>query len=146
MIIHKDDLVQEAYSNWLKQAASECHFLCNRVVSKTTEMTPIEQIVFFVLMAKSCWYTIDIFPQHHIGKYRVDFLVDTYDPRDRKKIIKQSIIECDGHDFHEKTKEQAQRDKKRDRDLQVLGFKIYHFTGSEIWRTGGKCVFEPLGL
>lgn len=43
-------------------------------------------------------------------------------------------IECDGHDFHEKTKEQAERDKRRDRDLQSIGWVIARFTGSEIVR------------
>jgi hypothetical protein len=43
------------------------------------------------------------------------------------------IIEADGHDFHEKTKEQAKRDKIRDRHLIQEGYTILHFTGSEIW-------------
>lgn len=43
-------------------------------------------------------------------------------------------VECDGHDFHERTREQAERDKRRDRDLQVEGWLVARFTGSEIWR------------
>lgn len=43
-------------------------------------------------------------------------------------------IECDGHDFHEKTKEQAARDKQRDRDLQSIGWAVARFTGSEIFK------------
>jgi len=43
-------------------------------------------------------------------------------------------VECDGHDFHERTKEQAERDKARDRDLQTLGWHVARFTGSEIFR------------
>jgi very-short-patch-repair endonuclease len=41
-------------------------------------------------------------------------------------------IECDGHDFHERTKQQAARDRKRDRTLQALGYVVLRFTGSEI--------------
>lgn len=48
------------------------------------------------------------------------------------------IVECDGHDYHERTKEQAARDRSRDRKAQQEGFTIYRFTGSEIWR-------DPLG-
>ena len=33
-------------------------------------------------------------------------------------------MECDGHDFHERTKEQASSDKKRDRSLQAAGFLV----------------------
>ena len=44
-------------------------------------------------------------------------------------------VECDGHEFHEKTKQQAARDKARDRD---------RFTGSEIWKDPGACADEVL--
>lgn len=43
-------------------------------------------------------------------------------------------IECDGHDFHEKTKEQARRDKSRDRLLMANGIHTIRFTGSEVFR------------
>ncbi len=66
-------------------------------------------------------------------KIRVDFLFSVkYNPK--LKIV----IECDGHDFHEKTKEQARRDKNRDRELLKLGFKVLHYTGSEIWENPKK--------
>jgi len=42
-------------------------------------------------------------------------------------------IELDGHDFHERTKTQAQRDKSRDRALTKLGWKVLRFTGSEVF-------------
>lgn len=47
-------------------------------------------------------------------------------------------VECDGHDFHEKTREQAEADKRRDRDLQSIGWIVARFTGSEIFR-------DPIG-
>jgi hypothetical protein len=43
-------------------------------------------------------------------------------------------VELDGHDFHERTKEQAERDRKRDRDLQALGWRVARFTGSQVNR------------
>ena len=43
------------------------------------------------------------------------------------------VVECDGFDFHERTKEQASRDRRRDRALQRAGFKVYRYTGSDIW-------------
>ena len=65
-------------------------------------------------------------PQEKIGNYTVDFLIEGYE----KKYI---VIECDGHEFHEKTKEQAKHDKERDRFLQKEGYPVYRFTGSEIF-------------
>ncbi|WP_160648073.1 endonuclease domain-containing protein [Chengkuizengella marina] len=67
--------------------------------------------------------------QKRIGKYTVDFYFQYINSFDEKLEI---IIECDGHDFHEKTKEQAAHDKKRDRFLTEQGYFVLRFTGSEI--------------
>ena len=50
-----------------------------------------------------------------------------------KGIAKEEIkivVECDGHDFHEKTKDQVARDKSRVRDLEIAGWRVLRFTGS----------------
>lgn len=73
--------------------------------------------------------------QYPIGKYRADFLLVSWD-------AKAVIVECDGHDFHERTKEQAARDRQKDRDIQGSGHVILRFTGSEIWADPMKCVGE----
>jgi hypothetical protein len=52
------------------------------------------------------------------------------------------IVECDGHDFHERTKEQARRDRSRDRYMTSLGFRVLRFTGSEIHRDAEACAQE----
>jgi very-short-patch-repair endonuclease len=54
------------------------------------------------------------------------------------------VVECDGHDFHERTKEQAARDRSRDRRLQAAGHHVLRFTGSEIYRDPMKCAEEVL--
>ena len=48
-------------------------------------------------------------------------------------------IECDGHDFHERTKEQAERDRSRDRWMIANGVQVIRFTGREIWRDPEEC-------
>lgn len=45
------------------------------------------------------------------------------------------VIELDGHDFHERTRQQATRDKKRDRSISLRGWQVARFTGSEVHRT-----------
>lgn len=71
-------------------------------------------------------------------KYRLDFLIEIgIDEKNHK-----FAIECDGHDFHEKTKEQARRDKQRDRDLSSEGYTVIRFTGLEIYKNPSKCVGE----
>lgn len=75
-------------------------------------------------------------PQAQIGSFRVDFLVI---PDDNAPSL---VIECDGHEFHERTKEQAAKDRSRDRALQSMGLGILRFTGSEIWRDPWRCAVE----
>lgn len=84
--------------------------------------------------------------QHKIGKHRVDFLASWSfdDPASKRQKI---IVECDGHNFHERTKEQAQRDRAKDREWQNAGYRVFRFTGSEIYRDAFACateVFEAL--
>lgn len=64
--------------------------------------------------------------QYSFKEYYADILF-TYLPTDTK-----IVIECDGHDFHEKTKEQASRDKRRDREFQTAGFIVLRYSGSDI--------------
>lgn len=76
--------------------------------------------------------------QHEIGAYRVDFLLLFYGG---VKIV----VECDGHEWHERTPEQAERDKTRDRFLQAQGYLVFRFTGREIWRDPIRCAREVWG-
>ena len=74
------------------------------------------------------------------GLYRVDFLLHgLFVPFD---VYVDLVVECDGHDFHEKTKGQATKDKKRDRDLTAAGYTVVRYTGSEIWKDPLKCARE----
>jgi very-short-patch-repair endonuclease len=81
-------------------------------------------------------------PQVQIGPYRVDFLFA--EARSDWEPICLVAVECDGHEFHEKTKEQAARDKARDRDLAGRGVTVMRFSGSEIWRDAGAYADEVL--
>lgn len=81
-------------------------------------------------------------PQFQLEDWRVDFLVHAYSYGDAsiKEIgWRKLIVECDGHDFHERTKHQAARDRERDRRFQDLGFTVFRFTGSEIWKDPWLC-------
>ncbi len=51
-------------------------------------------------------------------------------------------IELDGHEFHERTPEQAERDKSKDRLLQRHGWIALRFTGREVLRNPSKCMQE----
>lgn len=93
-------------------------------------------------------------PQKVIGEFRVDFLITqeiTPKPNEKPpangdlaRLETRLVVECDGHNYHEKTKEQASRDKARDRTLQTCGFRVFRFSGSDIWQDPMKCSDECL--
>lgn len=114
--------------------------LCEEIKS------PIEQIfitAFDLYIMQENKKNIFLFPQASIEtsnkKYIVDFLflpdefVNSFDT-DRK-----IIIECDGHEFHQKTKEQVVKDNEREYDLKMAGYEIIRFSGSQIFNDPLKC-------
>jgi very-short-patch-repair endonuclease len=77
--------------------------------------------------------------------YRADFLVTLEDwnwELGRHEQLVKIAVEVDGHDFHEKTKQQAQYDKFRDRAMVAEGYKVLRFTGSEVYRDSEDVVTE----
>lgn len=84
----------------------------------------------------------EVFPQFSVGRYRADFFV--YYHGAGEDCESGGIIECDGHDFHEKTKEQVRRDKERDRNLQGVGLTVLRYAGSEIVADPVACALSAL--
>lgn len=72
-------------------------------------------------------------------RLRLDFAI-VEPEEDRFRVA----IELDGHDFHERTREQAESDKSRDRLLQAKGWRVLRFTGSEIVRDVGSCWMDVI--
>lgn len=54
------------------------------------------------------------------------------------------MIECDGHEFHEKTKEQVIYDNEREYKLKSAGYDVLHFSGSEIYNNPYECAEKTL--
>ena len=127
----------ESLHNWL-----ECIKKCE---------SPIEQLMaialemVFEMLPMPRGVDVIINPQEEIKAgqetYRVDFFLACVV---RSQDLSQYehfgvIVECDGHDFHEKTKEQAAKDRARDRALIAQGYTVLRFTGSEIWKSPIAC-------
>ena len=83
---------------------------------------------------------------NEIGKrYRLDFFIeyttlqgDTID--NLNEYCSTVVVECDGHQFHERTKEQVKRGNQRDYDLKMSGYDVIHFSGSELYNNPQECV------
>lgn len=78
--------------------------------------------------------------QTPIGGYKLDFLFAVDVPNI------SCAIEIDGHDWHEKTKDQASTDKKRERKLLSLGIPCMRFTGSDVFTNPDGCAKEALDI
>ena len=71
--------------------------------------------------------------------YRVDFYIPViYKNQDNIEFI----VECDGHEFHQKTKEQVERDNDRMRSLQEQGYEVIRFSGTEICHRQRRCAMD----
>lgn len=99
--------------------------------------SPIEELLFRALVPLVPT-GVELHAQHQVCGCRVDLVL--VGPKSRV------VIECDGHDYHERTKEQARRDREKDRAFQRAGWIIARFTGSEIYADAEKCACEALGL
>jgi very-short-patch-repair endonuclease len=91
---------------------------------------------------------IVVYPQLSIGPYRADFLL-VWQPGVLDAwphFHRTMVVECDGHEFHEKSKEQATADKARDRYMQARGHLVFRFSGSDIWRDAIACARETLSV
>lgn len=94
--------------------------------------SPIERIAFYEIFDWVFSYMMDdiieLDVQRRFGRYRTDIYVCCSYNNSKLEIV----VECDGHEFHEKTKEQASRDKRRDRYFTKLGIVTLRYSGSEI--------------
>ena len=78
---------------------------------------------------------------HGIGNYKPDFMFEVTDESGPNL-----AIEIDGYDYHDKTKEQAAKDKQRDRLFIRNGFIPVRFAGTEVYRSPIDCVREALQI
>lgn len=72
-------------------------------------------------------------------KYRVDFLIPVI-YKNQENI--SFVVECDGYEFHQKTKQQVERDNQRQRDLQEAGYEVIRFSGTEIYHKPYQCAIS----
>ena len=120
--------------------------------------SPIEQLFYYAYSILDFENEGDIVPSlflmpqeeiHANGKtYYADFVFDSDYLKEDGNIPENAlklVIECDGHEFHEKTKEQVKRGNERDYNLKIAGYDILHFSGSQIYNepmTCAKKVYE----
>lgn len=102
-------------------------------------------------------FTLVIFPQYKLTSnsavYYVDFMfmldVEYYEPTSfwfSAHSHYYIAVEIDGHEYHERTKTQAEKDKFRDREIRKIGFSVFRYTGSEIYRNTPSIIWQIIDL
>lgn len=123
--------------------------------TQTHHLLPLGKIVFLFgswqhqIEGEPCalgdtWAPIIVAPQAQTGGYRVDFLI--WCRNADGQMTRATVIELDGHDFHDRTKQQARRDRQRDRYFTYRGWRVVRFTGSEIWENQDAVAREAILL
>ena len=110
--------------------------------------SPIEQILCVALYIKTKG-TLYFEPQMEINCGKKTYYADIgiYGDEIVNSYLNDNfvlIIECDGYEFHQKTKKQVEYDNKREYDIKLLGYDILRFSGSEIYNDVDECVIKIL--
>lgn len=154
-------LVSEHYAQARLVAQQEAGDLFDVLVKKEIAGdTPLESPLEAVFYAWFKAYTtvrlnhLSLRPQveveHEGQRYRVDFEVTArggfFGGIDRQKLWRSIAVEVDGHTFHEKTLEQVTYRNQRDRALQQLGWKVFHFSFEEFTKSPERSVLEVVNF
>jgi len=124
--------------------AAQCETL-RKAIDNNMVTSPIEQLFLmewhYLRADEKC--NVTLHPQERVkttgGTYNIDFVVRSKAGNEARGTV---AIELDGHDFHEKTKEQVAQDKKRERAIVKAGLPMLRFSGHEIWKNTRACVLE----
>ncbi len=150
----------DEFAEQVRRRAEESYLHSVDVMSSRCE-SPIEILLVAAIVAEAghwpvkCFFygkygrhffsnTANVNAQIEIGPYRADFLIEASLDGGRPSL--RLDVECDGHDFHERTKEQAARDRQRDRWMQAHDIAVMRFTGSEIWKDPIDCADQILAF
>lgn len=89
---------------------------------------------------------INLTPQVYVGKYRIDF--EVLETQWHEGVWSNDCrigIEIDGHSNH-KSKEERTYDARRQRWLELNGWKIIRFTNTEVKEDVGACIRDLSGF
>lgn len=137
---------QQVYVQWL-----QCFGTFQMEETINQDPAHLHQCTGFSLYWKSPAVWMTLYPQHPIAiggsNYRADFLIEahTNNPFKGEKPLCSIVVELDGHDWHERTKQQATRDKRRDREFVQNGYTVLRFSGSEVFQDGMSVIRDVQG-
>lgn len=158
------DRAQHLIFSYLAYAPTEhspYYFHCAASFDTDDLQSPIEKILFVasqIYAYEYGEYMVEPYPQYKIQcgdkTYRVDFMYDNSESRENSGYDNKPypykdvriVVECDGHDFHQKSKMQVKRDNERQIALQLAGYDVVRFSGSQIYENPMMCAKKIFDL
>lgn len=127
----------------------ETFIIANPILGVDECKSPIEKI-FYVAFEIVCLFRRDELPdfvdcmysypqleiETNAHRYIADFSIGAENEEGIYTIL---LVECDGHEFHQKTKKQVEHDNTRQYELKMVGYDILRFSGSQIYNDPFKC-------
>jgi very-short-patch-repair endonuclease len=111
-----------------------CGPLCDiNLGSRPIQFRPSDQLEGYEIYGRGT-RRVSMFADVRCKSYRLDIVLDTG--------YAAMAVECDGHEWHDRTKQMAAYDRSRDRQLLTLGLPTIRFTGSEIYHSVDRCVID----
>lgn len=150
--------VADCVKDWLAEHSTwidvERLFNVECMLDQYNITSPPEQLFACAWCHSFYHHGVDLQPQFQIGNYRADFVVSPADHFHRGLHFSEEMlqriaeklptyaIEIDGFEWHDKTPEQAERDKKRERFIQLQGFTVLRFAAREVLRDADSTARE----
>ena len=132
----------------MRDSCDTIMFLTEKGFDTTGCKSPIEQIFMFAFsiytfsnydetfMEGLCLETQFKIETTNGKNYIADFVLHHEFAAEGSKYL---VIECDGHEYHNATKEQVEHDNERDFDIKESVYDIIHFSGSQLFKYPMKC-------
>ena len=128
----------------MSSRCKECLFILQSPLERQLFLSLLKSYIRFEIQYPLNWYgeTISIEGKSYGDKNNnfkeVLTVVDFFIEKRQAKLC----VYTDGHTYHERTEEQAQRDRNIDRKLQEFGFTVLRYTGKDVKENPEKIIYE----
>lgn len=141
---YKSDLLCKTCNYKLSHSCETCLFILQSPLERKLYLELLKSFIKFQTQYGINWNGKNIsivgktFGNSQNNFKEVLTIVDFYIEKNQSKLC----IYTDGHTYHERTEDQAQRDRNIDRKLQEFGFKVLRYTGKDVNENPEKIISD----
>lgn len=142
------DCVESFIEEWSRNDYMGNSAFTTSEIAELNIISPPEQLWYAAAQKFELSRLAAIHPQFPIQSYFADFMLDPYSffaqqqfpfyPSEVLASLKNScqriVVEIDGFEWHDKTPQQAENDRRRERNIIHAGFQVVRYSAREILR------------